>query len=340
MRGPIAQSAVELVRLVGSKIVGYETAPAGRQSRAARKGSGAAETARANKEIMVGSAVVGSIVALIVALFLLEASGGTGGPTPQRIQALPLSNAEPIRAALFGAMPYVIECTSPPASGRSLLQEAAAGALIPDDVVAVSLACDQPIGSSPSLLDRFKLKSDGLSAPPLLLKSGNGLTAPLPLSRQPSVPSLVRHLKLWSQPHITLLNSTLDLRRHCLSRPVCLLLITRGTAPTAARKTILKAVGSTGTRHLGTATLNRKTHTAVSDSLDRLYAACLLPFRPCAFPLLLSSLPGQASDVSRFSCKLMLAFDARIGSHSRPKSRRPAAQCSSPCVPLKTMGRS
>jgi len=268
MRGPIAQTCVEFVRLLGSKIVGADaTRPSGKLSRAERKSQGATESARANREIMAGTVVVSGVAVLIIALFVLQANGGVdggGGVTPQSIIVLKLSDVKGIRSALFGAKPVVIECSSPSVSGKSLLREAALEALLPSAVVAASIACDEPIGGSgDSLIDRFKLSRPASpSAPPLLLQAGHGLAAPVALGRQPSVASLVRHLKRWSQPHMALLNSTLDLQRHCLSRPACLLLLTRGTAPSVAKQTLLKAVSSLGHRDLGLATLNRKTHTA------------------------------------------------------------------------------
>ena len=234
-RGPIAQSAIDLVRLIGSKIVGKsEVSAAGKLNRGARKSQGADETARANRELLAGSAVVGGVVALIVGLFILEASGGTGsnGPVPQPIMTLRANDAEALRSAFFGATPHVIECVSDVATGKSLLREAAAESRLPDAVVAASLDCEQMLSrGGASTMERFKLTPAAPSAPPLLLKAGHGLLAPTPLrlGKATSVQSLVRHLKLWSQPHVALLNSTLDLRRHCLSRPLCLLLLTKGT---------------------------------------------------------------------------------------------------------------
>ena len=95
----------------------------------------------------------------------------------------------------------------------------------------------------------------------MLLLAGHGLASPTVLGSHATSSSLARHLKRWSQPLAVQLNSTLDLRRHCLSeRPACLLLLTSGGGSSAA-KVVQRAMGSSH-RELGFATLNKRTHDA------------------------------------------------------------------------------
>jgi len=262
-RGPIAQGVVDMIRLIGRAIVGRNDANGkmgSKMSRAERKTQGAAETARSAQELRAGSSVIGAAALLVVAMFVLEARGGSNVKAAQPIDSLTPTDTEALRAALFGAAPWIIECTGQ--SGRSLLNEAAAERLLPDGVRAASLDCAAPMASGTSLLERFKLTpAASPTALPLLLQAGHGQASPVALGRHTSASSLARHLKRWAEPDVPLVNSTLDLRRYCLSRPSCLLLLTSGTAPQSAKKAVLKAVGSS-LRDVGLATLNRKTHSA------------------------------------------------------------------------------
>ena len=261
MRGPIAQGAHDIVRLIGKKVVGGgEVARSGKLSRAERKGAGAAETARADRECKAGLGVVGSVLFLIVACFALQASGGGG--SGQSIEFMRQPSQETLRAILFGASPVVIECFTPMASGQSLLREAAAASMMPEGLRVLSIECDAPVtAAGTSLLDRFKLPPPQPTDPPLLLQAGNGLRSPVPVGRHQSVASLVRHLKRSTQLHMAQLNSTLDLHRHCLSRPTCFVLMSAGTPSSAARAAVVRAIG-TKQRELSAATLNRKSHLA------------------------------------------------------------------------------
>ena len=251
-RGPIAQASVEIIRLIGKAIVGGgDSRTTSKLSRAERKTQGATESARADRELFAGMGVVGGICLLIVCLFSFQASGG--GKPSQPIEALQLSDAAAVRAALFGATPVLIECTTPRMSGRNLMREAAAEQLLPDSVRLISLDC------APRLLEHFNLPAPQRA--PLLLQAGHGMSAPQVVARHTTTQSLVRHLSRWASPAVPILNSTLDLRRHCLSRTACLVLLTSGVASTSAKKAVLAAVGKSH-RELGVATLNRKTHTA------------------------------------------------------------------------------
>lgn len=261
-------------------IVGSDQSSVTKLSRAERKAQGAAETVRAKKEMRAGMMAIGSVVVLILASIVYQVLGG-GGPPAQRIDVLPTTDAAKLRAILFGAEPWVIECSG---SGESLLRVAAGQRLLPDGLRAGRLDCAAPLPAGLSLLKRFKL-SPPSSGRPLLLQAGHGLPAPLPVGKQPSAPSLVRHLKRWVQPHVTLLNSTLDLRRHCLSRPACLLLLTVGATPSSAKNVLLKAVGNS-LRHLGVCALNRRTHAAsFTKQLPETSRAVLLALRATSAPL-------------------------------------------------------
>lgn len=265
-RGPIAQGVMDIIRMIGRAIVGGGDAgsigkTASKMSRAERKNQGAVETVRSERELHAGLGVVGGAALLVVAMFIFEARGGTNAPVAQPIDTLAVTDTAVLRTALFGAEPWVIECTGS-SKGKSLLREAAAQRLLPDGLRAGSLDCKQALPGGASLLERFQLTAPSSpKAPPLLLLAGHGLRAPAPLGKQGSASSLVRHLKRWAAAATPLVNSTLDLRRHCLSRPTCLVLLTTGVAPSSAVKVVLKAVGGAH-RELGVATINRKTHTA------------------------------------------------------------------------------
>lgn len=253
-RGPVAQACLDIIRLIGKAIVGGGDSRTGSKlSRSERKSQGATESARADRELKAGMAVVGAVVALIVGLFTFQASGG-GGPPAQPIEALRVADAAAVKKALFGAMAVVIECTSPRTSGPNLLREAASERRLPEGLRAVSLDCTQAV-------EHFQLPAPKPSASPLLLLAGQGLSAPLVVGRHSTTQSLARYLRSWAVRTIPLLNSTLDLRRHCLSRPTCFVLITSGTASSSAKKAVLSAVGTTHAE-LGVVTLNRKTHAA------------------------------------------------------------------------------
>ena len=220
-RGPIAQASVEIIRLIGKAIVGGgDSRTTSKLSRAERKTQGATESARADRELFAGLCVVGGICLLIVCLFSFQASGG--GKPSQPIEALQISDAAAVRAALFGATPVLIECTTPRVSGRNLMREAAAEQLLPDSIRLISLDC------APRLLEHFNLPAPQRA--PLLLQAGHGMSAPQVVARHTTTQSLVRHLSRWASPAVPILNSTLDLRRHCLSRTVCLVLLTSGVS--------------------------------------------------------------------------------------------------------------
>lgn len=265
--GPLAQSVVDIVRLIGKAIVGGEKSSAGggvKLSRAERKGQGAAETLRAQRELNAGLSVISAVALLIGAAFVFQIRGG-GGPAPQPIEVLVASDASALRAALFGVAPAVVECSSPRASGPSLLQEAAAERLLPDGLRTLTTECDRPMTQGgPSLLERFSITAPATIASPLLLQAGRELSAPMAVGRHSSARSLVRHLTRWSREvHLPQLNSTLDLRRHCLSRPVCFVLMASGTPAASARKALLKAASVGASQGApGVAVLNRKSHTA------------------------------------------------------------------------------
>ena len=280
----MAQAAIDITRIIGRAIVGGEAGTSGgKVSRADRKNQGAVETARARREIKAGSAVIGGAIALVVAMFVFEASGGGGGVKSQHIETLKPSDTSTLRAALFGAAPWAIECTG---QGRSLLQEAAAEAMLPDVLRLGRIDCSGPMDGGASLLERFNLKAPSSpSASALVLQAGHGLASPRSAGHHTSVGSLVRHLKTWAAPKSpALVNSTIDLHRHCLSRSACLLLLTSGSAPLGARKALLKAVGSS--RDIGVATLNRKTHAgSFTSQLPSTTRAVLLALRAGTAPL-------------------------------------------------------
>ena len=289
-RGPITQGVIDITRLIGRKIVGRSDPRSGAKlSRAERKGQGAAETARANAEILAGSSVIGGAVLLVVAMFIFEARGGSSGNTPQPIDQLKVTDAAALRAVLWGATPWVIECADTGEGGHSLLREAAAERLLPNGLRAGTIDCERLLPSGDSLLQRFQLKPPPAGEAPLLLQAGHDLAAPVALGRHTSAASLARHLKRWSAPHVPLVNSTLDLRRLCLSahRPLCLLLLTTGTAHDGTKAALLKAVGSAH-RSLGVVTLNQRTHSASFTSrIPQTNRAVLLALRaaPATGPL-------------------------------------------------------
>ena len=261
-------SASDIVRVIGRAIVGapkdltkddYKS-----MSRAQRKGQGSAETLRADREMRAGMSVCGFLFVLIVAAFILQASGGTEAALKQaqRIDTLHTSDQVGIRTALFGAAPTVLECKTPHTSGASRLREMAVAHLVPDGLRVATIECDQPItADGASLLQRFQLEAPAPTAPPLLLQTGHGLRSPLVIGKHGSAASLARFLKRWAQAQVPRLNSTLDLHRLCLSRPVCLVLLTTGTASSSAKKAVVSAVGSSQ-RNLGLTTIDRKVHTA------------------------------------------------------------------------------
>lgn len=280
--GPIRQATVDIVRLIGRLIVGAEPASAGKVSRAERKGKGAAETRRASRELFAGSAMVGTVAVLIVGSFAMQARGAA----PQRIETLRPADTVVLRGALFGAAPLVVECTGV-SSGVSVLREAAAQRLLPAGLRAASLECDTPLAGGSSTFKRFGVPRGSSSAPPTLLLAGNGQAAPtsVPRSQLRSAATLVRYLKRWMAPQMPIVNSTLDLRRHCLSRPACLLLLTTGTAPSSARALVFGSVG-TSHRQLGVATLNRRTHVAsFSSQIPDTTRPVLIALRAAAAPL-------------------------------------------------------
>jgi hypothetical protein len=254
-------SVAELIRLIGRAIVGGSGEGARRLSRAERKAQGAAETLRASRELRAGAAVVGGLAILVVSLFVFQASGG-GGMKPQPIVTLDVHDLAALQATMFGATPWILECAHKQGTPklRSFLHEAAAEQLLPDGVRAGRLDCTAPMrADGPSLLQKFGLKlPDAPSSHPLLL-AGHGLPTPTLLGKQSSATALARHLRRWSKPELTLLNSTLDLRRHCLSRPACFLLLTKGSAPYSAVGTVLKAIG-TAHHQAGMTTVNKRTH--------------------------------------------------------------------------------
>jgi hypothetical protein len=253
-----------VLRLVGSKFVGSEVRSGGaKMSRSERKNQGAAETARANAEFRAGATVFAAVVILVIASFIFQARGA-GGPPSQPIETIAPTDTSTLREALFGAAPWVIQCS--PSSGESVLRAAAQKRLLPEGLRVASLACDQPMASGATLLERFDHLDAAAAASksagrPLLLLSGHGLPAPISAGKHTSASSLVRHLKRWVQPHIPLVNNTLDLRRHCLSRRACLVLLTTGTAPLGSLSALLKVVGNAH-REIGVVTINRRTHTA------------------------------------------------------------------------------
>ena len=263
--GELWENVLEFVRLFGRLIVGGSSEGGRKLSRAERKAQGAVETLRARRELRAGSALVVGVLLIIVAAFMTQALGFGSGVRPQHIEALDLTDGEAMRRVLFGAKPWVIECTSQSTGHRSMLRKAAAEQRLPEGLGAASVTCTQPLRpGGPSLLERFDLRvpeatSDAL--PPLLL-AGHGLPSPIVLGSHSTSSSLARYLKRWSQPRAVQLNSTLDLRRHCLGqRPACLLLLTSSGGSAAAKTAVQRAIG-TSHRELGFATLNKRTHGA------------------------------------------------------------------------------
>lgn len=275
-RGPIAQGFVDIVRLIGKMFIGGASKKGCNLSRAERKGQGAAETARLQQEIRAGTAVLGTFLALALAGVVYTCMPDPS-KAPQPIERLPLEAAA-LKTVFFGAAPWVVECSAAASSAKSVLREAAAQRLLPAGLSAATLACDQPLASGATILETFKLKAPPPSSPPLLLQAGHGSSAPSPIKAS-SAAALVRHLKRWSAPTVVTLNTTLDLRRHCLSRPACLVLLTTGTPSSSAKATLLKAVGSSY-RQLGVATLNRRTHTpSFASQIPQTERAVLLALR-------------------------------------------------------------
>lgn len=303
-RGPIAQGFVDCVRLVGRLVTGREAKKDGTLSRAERRGQGAAETARQQRELRAGVGVLSSLGVLAVAGLVYNAMPDPA-TAPQPIDALKPSGPA-LREVFYGATPWVVECTSPAAAGRSVLGEAAAQRLLPSGLRAGRVACDLPLASGATILDLLKLSAPPPSAPPLLLQAGHGAHSREGIRRlsERSAASLARHLQRLAAPRVVALNSTLDLRRHCLSRPACLLLLTTGTASSSAKSCVLQSVGSSN-RMLGVATINRRTHSA----------SFFAQIPQTERPVLIALRPGRGRDAGSIAKQLTAEARAFKGAH-------------------------
>lgn len=275
-RGPVAAAAVDILRLVGRAVVGGEPARAGKLSREERKTQGASETARLKKEMAAGSAVLGAVLLLIVACFVAQANSSDGAA--QAVESLP-AEAPKLRRAIYGGAPILIECRRS-RDDSSLVQLLAAKGRLPQGLRAATLDCLTPILGSASVeafVPRFELS---LRAP-LLVLAGGGLRKPRQIADEHcgSADKLEAYLRRAAAPNLMAVNTTLDLRRYCLSRPTCLVLLSNGPPPRAQRAALVQQMKAR--RALGFVTVDRKTKAAsFASQLPETKQSVLLALRP------------------------------------------------------------
>jgi len=301
-----------IIRMVGRGVVrafGGGAQPVNRRdlSRAERKAAGNAFTSQQRKEDAVGCGVFVLLLALLLALFVVQARGSDGAD--KKVVTLSADDPVELRKALFSGPPWLVECTSdaPDTPLGALVDQS----LLPTGVRAARIDCTRPLPSGRTMLQRFfGSKGASAAAPPLLLAVGGQPPIVIDRKHKKQPADLALAVRQLAKPKVHAVTRTRELHR-CARLSVCVLLVASGGA--SKERSVLESVAREQ-RAAGFAQLDRTAH-------EPSFAAQLPQTdRPVVLALRLRARPGETATASAralkgdLSASSLRAFLARVTS--------------------------